>query len=146
MVETITRYKCLINYNNIAEYGIGCKLSTEGDVYSYGIIILEMLTGKRPTDEMFSNGLTLHKFVEKAFPQEIHEVLDPSIIPIVEDGDVEEDLEYDNCAMAGIKRCIMQLIKIGISCSVETPKDRPTMKDVYAEVITINETFSELCH
>ncbi|XP_066362718.1 probable LRR receptor-like serine/threonine-protein kinase At3g47570 [Miscanthus floridulus] len=120
------------------EYGFGSKLSTEGDVYSYGITILEMLTGKRPTDEMFSKGLTLHKFVEKSFPQKIHEILDPSIIPVTGDG--------DNHTMDEITRTIMNLIKLGISCSAETPKDRPTMKDVYAEVITIKETFSELCH
>jgi serine/threonine protein kinase len=117
---------------------LGSKLSTEGDVYSYGITILEMLTGKRPTDEMFSNGLTLHKFVEKTFPKKIPEILDPSIIPITEDG--------DNQAVDEITRSIINLINLGISCSVETPKDRPTIKDVYAEVIAIHETFSELCH
>ncbi|CAO2148089.1 unnamed protein product [Urochloa humidicola] len=127
------------------EYGFGSKLSTEGDVYSYGITILEMLTGKCPTDEMFANDLTLHKFVKKAFPQMVCEVVDPCIIPIAEDGDVVKTIEHDNHAIAGIMRCILNLIKLGISCSVETPKDRPTMKDVYAEVIRINETFSELC-
>jgi serine/threonine protein kinase len=35
---------------NNAEYGIGNKISKGGDVYSYGIIILEMLTGRRPTN------------------------------------------------------------------------------------------------
>jgi serine/threonine protein kinase len=137
MINNIMKVQCLINYFT-AEYGFGSKLSTEGDVYSYGITILEMLTGKRPTDEMFSEGLTLHKFVGEAFPQKIHEILDPSIIPVVGDG--------DNHTMDGITRTIMNLIKLGISCSAETPKDRPTMKDVYAKVITIKETFSELCH
>ncbi|TVT96651.1 hypothetical protein EJB05_58121, partial [Eragrostis curvula] len=126
------------------EYGLGCKLSTEGDVYSYGIIILEMLTGRRPTDAMFTNDLNLHKFVEKAFPENIDEVLDPCIAPSFEDGGSNNSLNRENRVTAGAKSCIMHLVKLGLSCSKETPKDRPTMQDVYAEVITIKEAFSAL--
>ncbi|XP_077239809.1 receptor kinase-like protein Xa21 [Tasmannia lanceolata] len=39
-----------------------------GDVYSYGILLLELFTGKCPTDDMFKDGLSLHKFAEMAFP------------------------------------------------------------------------------
>ncbi|KAJ1261701.1 hypothetical protein BS78_09G050800 [Paspalum vaginatum] len=125
------------------EYAFGSKLSTEGDVYSYGIVILEMLTGKRPTDEMFTNGLNLHKFVEKSIPQKMGEVLDPCIVPSLEYGDMDENLEHEHHGTTGVKSCIMHLFKVGLSCSVETPKDRPNMHDVYAEVITIKEVFEQ---
>jgi len=42
---------------------MGSKISTEGDIYSYGIVLLEMLTGKRPTDELFDDGFTLHNML-----------------------------------------------------------------------------------
>ncbi|PRQ60888.1 putative protein kinase RLK-Pelle-LRR-XII-1 family [Rosa chinensis] len=42
------------------KYGMGGAVSTYGDVYSYGILLLEMLTGKRPTDDMFTDDTNLH--------------------------------------------------------------------------------------
>ncbi|XP_006651513.1 receptor kinase-like protein Xa21 [Oryza brachyantha] len=126
------------------EYGFGSKISTEGDVYSYGIIILEMLTRKRPTDEMFSNGLSLHTYVGNAFPQQIGEVLDPDIVPNLEDEHMVKQLDCENDATEGALSCITQLVKLGLSCSVETPKDRPTMLDVYAEITRIKQAFLAL--
>ncbi|WVZ96421.1 hypothetical protein U9M48_042059 [Paspalum notatum var. saurae] len=128
----------------IHKYGFGSKLSTEGDVYSYGIIILEMLTGKRPTDEMFINGLNLHKFVEKSIPQKMDEILDPCIVPSLGEADMDDNLHHEYDGTSGVKSCILHLFKLGLSCSVEIPKDRPNMHDVYAEVITIKEAFQQL--
>lgn len=38
----------------------------------------------------------------------------------------------------------MQLVKLGLSCSLEALKDRPRMQDVYAEVTAIKEAFPAL--
>ncbi|GKE48498.1 kinase-like domain-containing protein, partial [Tanacetum coccineum] len=42
------------------EYGIGSEMTSSGDVYSFGILLLEVMTGKKPTDGMFNEGLSLH--------------------------------------------------------------------------------------
>ncbi|CAL2267945.1 unnamed protein product [Prunus armeniaca] len=41
------------------EYGMGGQVSFLGDIYSFGIPLLEMFTGKRPTDDMFRDGLSI---------------------------------------------------------------------------------------
>ncbi|XP_058217018.1 putative receptor-like protein kinase At3g47110 [Rhododendron vialii] len=45
------------------ENGMGAQVSTLGDVYSNGILLLEMFTGKRPTDDIFKDGLSICDFV-----------------------------------------------------------------------------------
>ena len=64
----------------IAEYGMGNEVSIYGDVYSYGILLLEMFTGKRPTDSIFQDNLSLHDFVEVALPERIIDIVDPVLL------------------------------------------------------------------
>ncbi|XP_039158850.1 probable LRR receptor-like serine/threonine-protein kinase At3g47570 [Eucalyptus grandis] len=44
------------------EYGMGSAVSKDGDVYSYGVLLLEIFTGKRPTHNEFKDALNLHDY------------------------------------------------------------------------------------
>ena len=59
---------------------MGSKVSTEGDVYSFGVFLLEMFLGKRPTDEMFKDDLNLHNFVKMALPERLVQIVDPTLL------------------------------------------------------------------
>ncbi|OVA17803.1 Protein kinase domain [Macleaya cordata] len=102
------------------EYGLGGGVSTKGDVYSYGILLLEMFTGKRPTNEVFRDGLNLKKWTELAFPDRVMEILDDNLVE-------------DDCEMWK-KDCVVSVIKIGLLCTNETPEERPSMRDVSAMI------------
>ena len=58
----------------IAEYGVGYKVSTYCDVYSYGILLLEMFTRKRHIDNIFQDSLNLHEFVKAVMPERIIDI------------------------------------------------------------------------
>ena len=110
---------------------MGCKISTGGDIYSFGVLLLEMLTAKRPTDILFGNDLSLHKYVDLAFPDKISEILDPQM----------QNKEDEILCNLHMQNYIIPLVKIGLMCSMESPKDRPAMQDVCAKIVAIQEGF-----
>ncbi|GFZ03047.1 leucine-rich repeat protein kinase family protein [Actinidia rufa] len=73
-------HRMTAQFNQCAEYGMGDRASTLADVYSYGILLLEMFTGKRPTDNLFKDGMNLHSFVMRALPDQVMEIMDPRIL------------------------------------------------------------------
>ena len=116
--------------NVYAEYGMSEDISTKGDVYSLGVLLLEMMTGCRPTDEKFSN--TLHEFVDRAFQNNINEVVDPVMTQV----NINKTEVLHNC--------IIPLIKIGLSCSMASPKERPGMDEVCNKILTVKHIFSKM--
>eukprot|EP00253_Pinus_taeda_P006152 PITA_06152 len=103
------------------EYGFGETMSTKGDIYNYGILLLEMLTRERPTNDMFFGALNLHKWVNLAFPSKVKEVIDHNLLRDV-DGDQFEENNVFNC--------IFSLTQVALLCSKDSPNERPTMRDV----------------
>ncbi|XP_050154678.1 probable LRR receptor-like serine/threonine-protein kinase At3g47570 [Malus sylvestris] len=117
------------------EYGMGSEVSTNGDVYSFGILLLEMFTGKRPTDRMFSDGLNLHNFVKANFGGRVTEVAD-SIL--VQEG-ITTNTTPNQCSARSekVEECLSLILGIGVACSAESPRDRKEISDVVNELQSI---------
>ncbi|XP_020591158.1 putative leucine-rich repeat receptor-like serine/threonine-protein kinase At2g24130 isoform X2 [Phalaenopsis equestris] len=104
------------------EYGYGRTASTKGDVYSFGVLALEMVTRKRPTDDIFTEGLILPKWVRNHFPTQQEKIISSTIMQELQN----QSQEKRNMWEVAIK----ELIEQGILCTQETPSMRPTMIDV----------------
>lgn len=104
-----------------AEYGFGSITSTKGDVYSFGILVLEMVTRKRPTDDMFGGGLNLHKWVKSHYHGRVEKVVDSSLLRAAKDQSSEVKKMWEVA--------IGELIELGLLCTQESPSTRPTMLD-----------------
>ncbi|CAL5366220.1 unnamed protein product [Camellia sinensis] len=116
------------------KYGMGSEVTTKGDVYSHGILLLEMFTGKRPTDDMYEDSLNLHNFVKMALPNRVTEVADLMLLR----GEKEEKASD----FSEITRdCLILILQIGVTCSSGFPKERMNISDVVVELHSIKSIF-----
>ncbi|THG01579.1 hypothetical protein TEA_029759 [Camellia sinensis var. sinensis] len=96
------------------EYAQGIEVSASGDVYSFGVIMLEMITGKKPTNQMFSDGIDLRKWVWSAFPDRILDVVDISLKQEANETDGSGALilgVVPNCSPAELKAAFRTRVK-----------------------------------
>ncbi|KAF8668457.1 hypothetical protein HU200_052274 [Digitaria exilis] len=117
------------------EYGIGNEVSTYGDIFSYGILLLELFTEKRPTDSTSEEGFSLHQYVEMALPQKITEVIDQNLFL----GEHSEAYKPDKSDMEIDIVCITSVLTVGIQCSKEEPAERMQITDALRELHRIRE-------
>lgn len=114
---------------------MGAEASTEGDVYSYGILLLEMFTGKRPTDDIFANGLDLHSYVKMNLTKKVAEIADPSLLSYEKE---EEENDYSSVVL---EKCLGSVFSIGVQCSATTPNERICINDVLGQLQHIKNDF-----
>ncbi|KAF8392773.1 hypothetical protein HHK36_021010 [Tetracentron sinense] len=110
------------------EYGLEGRVSTKGDVYSYGIMLMEMLTRKKPTDEMFVGGSSLRQWVKSTFPGLLVKVVDSNLLMR------EQPTEY-------VLHCSSSIMELALQCPSEFLGERPNMKDVVVRLRKIKQQF-----
>lgn len=115
------------------EYGEGSSVSTIGDVYSLGILLLEMFTGRSPTDDIFSGSLDLHRFSGDALPERIWEIADTTMW--IHTG------AFDSTTRYRIEKCLASVFALGISCSKKQPRERTLIHDAATEMNAIRDSY-----
>ena len=101
----------------IAEYGLGGSMWPQGDVYSYGILLLQMFTGRRPTESMFSDGLNLHTFSKMPLPEHIMEIADSNLFR--ESDEAISNVGNQRETEGRMCHCLVSIARIGVACSEE---------------------------
>lgn len=108
-------------------------------MFSYGVLLLEFITGKRPTDHSFQQGAGLHEWIKSQYPH--------SLDPLVDDAMDRYCRAAE--AVTGRRPCkrlwrevIVEVIEMGVMCTQFSPSMRPTMVDVAQEMTRLKEYLS----
>jgi LRR receptor-like serine/threonine-protein kinase FLS2 len=113
------------------EYGIQGNVSTRSDVYSYGILLLEVFTRKRPTDSMFDGEMSLKSWVCQSLPDDIYKVVDIDLF-----GTNDEQV---TCAK---RDCALSILELALNCCAELPGQRNDMREVVNNLKKIKEKYT----
>ncbi|KAG9453965.1 hypothetical protein H6P81_006869 [Aristolochia fimbriata] len=124
------------------EYGMGGEISAKGDVYSFGILLLEMFTGKRPTDGMFKEGESLHEFAKRAlFNHCVADAADPQI------ADAEHWLLKNSPSSrdsrSPLEKHLTSVIELGVLCSGDSARERPEMGEVTVRLRAVRDLVAD---
>ncbi|KAK9706737.1 hypothetical protein RND81_07G148600 [Saponaria officinalis] len=101
------------------EYAYTLRVNEKSDTYSFGVVILELVTGKRPVDPEYGEK-DLVKWVCTTMDQKgVDHVLDPRL---------------DSC----FKEEICKVLNIGLLCTSPLPINRPSMRRVVKMLLEVS--------
>ncbi|XP_019176910.1 PREDICTED: receptor kinase-like protein Xa21 [Ipomoea nil] len=110
------------------EYGSTGMISTQCDTYNFGVVLMETFSKRRPTDEYFSEDLSLKSWMRNSIPHHILEVVDSNLLR-VEDKDFTTKLQ-----------CVSSTLELALQCVADSPEMRLNMKDVVARSSAASES------
>ncbi|XP_042408635.1 probable inactive receptor kinase At1g48480 [Zingiber officinale] len=96
-------------------------ISQKADVYSFGVLLMELLSGKAPAQALNDEGIDLPRWVQSIVPEEwATEVFDPELLRY-------QTLEED----------MVQFLQLAVDCTAQHPDKRPSMTEVVARMKVI---------
>ncbi|OEL33457.1 MDIS1-interacting receptor like kinase 1 [Dichanthelium oligosanthes] len=105
------------SYGYIApEYGYTLKVDQKSDIYSFGVVLMELLTGRRPIEPEYGDSTDIVGWIRERLRSNsgVEELLDAGVGGCVDH--VREEM--------------LLVLRIAVLCTAKSPKDRPTMRDV----------------
>ena len=107
----------------MTEYGYTANITEKSDVYSYGVVLLEILSGRSAIEPMTGDGLHIVEWVKKKMG---------SFEPAVNVLDSKLRGHPDQMVQE-----MLQTLGIAMFCVNSSPSERPTMKEVVALLMEV---------
>ncbi|CAO2144686.1 unnamed protein product [Urochloa humidicola] len=128
------------------EYAFMGKASRKSDVFSFGIMLLEVFTGKRPTDPMFVEGLSLRQWVSQVFPARLIDAVDPKLLQDEEIHHIcfghQTGTSLGSSSSTSTSNSILaSVFELGLLCSSESVEQRMAMNHVVSKLEDIEKDY-----
>lgn len=120
MPTDFTRTARLTCLNTVSEYAYTMKVTEKCDIYSFGVVLLELVTGRSPVQPLEQGG-DLVTWVRRS----MHKLDTASEI-------------FDRRIDLGAKRTTNEMflvLKIALFCTSTSPLNRPNMREVIAMLV-----------
>ncbi|XP_042494020.1 LRR receptor-like serine/threonine-protein kinase RGI5 [Macadamia integrifolia] len=112
------------SYGYIApEYGYTMNITEKSDVYSYGVVLLEILSGRSAVESHVGEGLHIVEWVKKKMGS-----FEPAITIL--------DSKLQGLTDQTVQE-MLQTLGIAMFCVNSSPSERPTMKEVVALLMEV---------
>ncbi|XP_039064806.1 leucine-rich repeat receptor-like protein kinase TDR [Hibiscus syriacus] len=105
------------SYGYIApEYAYTLQVDEKSDIYSFGVVLMEILSGKKSVDPEFGDGNSIVDWVRSKIKSKnkITDILDKNA----------------GASCASVREEMMQMLRMALLCTSRNPADRPSMRDV----------------
>ncbi|XP_010258857.1 PREDICTED: leucine-rich repeat receptor-like protein kinase TDR isoform X2 [Nelumbo nucifera] len=105
------------SYGYIApEYAYTLQVDEKSDIYSFGVVLMEILSGKRSVDAEFGDGNSIVDWVRSKIKtkNDVADILD----------------ENAGASCASVREEMVLVLRIALLCTSRNPADRPSMRDV----------------
>lgn len=101
---------------SFAEYAYTLQVDEKSDIYSYGVVLMEIISGKRSVDSEFGDGNSIVDWVRSKIK--------------TKDGIIDILDKNAGASIASVREEMMQMLRIALLCTSRNPADRPSMRDV----------------
>lgn len=112
-----------------AEYAYSLKATDKSDVYSMGIVLMELVTGRMPTDGRFGVDMDMVRWVESRTEMQgsatTEELVDPVLKPLLPNEET----------------AVLQVLEIALRCTKTAPAERPSSRQACDQLVHVfNDT------
>lgn len=122
VIRSISYILDKLHFVNLTENAFTTTKSKESDVYSYGVVLLELITRKKALDSSFCGERDIVNWVRSLWTgtEEIEHFVDPSLLHEFIDSNIRDQ--------------VLGVLLLAVRCTEKEPNKRPSIRDVVKQL------------